>query len=291
MAQLIDGNATAQHVRDEVRAAVRRWTEGGHRPPALRVVLVGDDPASASYVRGKTRDAAEIGIDSETLAYEADLPEARLLALIDELNADASVDGILVQLPLPEHIDEQKVIRTLAPHKDVDGFHPVNIGRLVLGQPTLAPATPAGILELLRRYEIPLDGARAVVVGRSNIVGKPLANLLAQRGTDATVTLCHSHTRDLAAHTRRADVLVAAAGRPKLITADMVKEGAAVIDVGINRVEDASRERGYRLVGDVDFEAVRSKADWITPVPGGVGPMTRALMLNNTLQCAMNTVQ
>ncbi len=288
MAQLLDGNVAAQAVRADVRRAVRQWTDAGHRPPFLSVVLVGEDPASASYVRGKTRDAEEIGIGSETLTYDADLPEVRLLELIDELNANDAVDGILVQLPLPDHIDAQQVIRAIVPHKDVDGFHPVNIGRLVLGQEALVPATPSGILELLRRYEIDVAGRHAVIVGRSNIVGKPLANLLLQRGADATVTVCHSRTRDLAARTREADLLVAAVGRPALITADMVKDGAVVIDVGISRVEDASRERGYRLAGDVDFEAVREKASWVTPVPGGVGPMTRALMLKNTLQCAMS---
>lgn len=286
MAQIIDGKKTAQDVREEVRTAVQEWTADGRRPPVLRVVLVGDNPASASYVRGKTRDAEEIGIASQTLTYDDDLPESQLLELVQTLNADADVDGILVQLPLPDHIDERKVIHAIAPGKDVDGFHPVNIGRLVLGEPTLPPATPAGILDMLRRYEIELSGKHAVVLGRSNIVGKPLANMLLQRGTDATVTICHSRTKDVGALTRQADLVVAAVGRAHFVTADMVKDGAVVVDVGINRIDDASRERGYRLVGDVDFDAVREKATWITPVPGGVGPMTRAMMLKNTLAAA-----
>ena len=286
MAQIIDGRAAAAEVRAEVRQAVQRWTEQGHRAPFLSVVLAGDNPASASYVRGKAKAAAEVGIESDTLTFGNDVSEERLLSVVERLNGDAAVDGILVQLPLPDHIDEQNIIHALRPGKDVDGFHPENAGRLLIGAPGFVSATPAGIMELLRRSEVPTHGQHAVVVGRSNIVGKPLAALLLRRGTDATVTVCHSRTQDLAAHTRRADILVAAVGRAQLITADMVKAGAAVIDVGINRVEDASRERGYRLAGDVDFEAVRQKAGWITPVPGGVGPMTIALLLQNTLKAA-----
>lgn len=285
-AQLIDGNALAAEVRAEVRAEVEAWVRAGRRPPALRVVLVGDDPASASYVRGKTADAAEAGMDGETLRFAANLPEADLLALIERLNADEGVDGILVQLPLPAHIDEGRVIHALDPAKDVDGFTPENVGRLVIGEEALAPCTPAGIVEMLQRSGIETRGAHAVIVGRSNIVGKPMANLLLRRGLDATVTVCHSRTRDLPALTRQADILVAAIGRAGFITAEMVRPGAAVVDVGINRVEDASRPRGYRLVGDVDFEAVREVAGWITPVPGGVGPMTRAMLLRNTLAAA-----
>lgn len=285
-AQLIDGNAIAAAVRADVREEVEAWTRSGRRPPTLRVVLVGDDPASASYVRGKTMDAAEAGMDSDTLRFPADLPEADLLALIDRLNADPDVDGILVQLPLPQHIDEAKVIHALDPEKDVDGFTPANVGRLVIGEEAFEPCTPAGIVEMLQRTGIETRGAHAVIVGRSNIVGKPMANLLLRKGLDATVTVCHSRTRDLPALTRQADILIAAIGRAGFITEDMVKPGAAVIDVGINRVEDPSRPRGYRLVGDVDFEAVREKAGWITPVPGGVGPMTRAMLLKNTLAAA-----
>src|SRR5690606_7734639 len=231
-----------------------------------------------SYVRGKIRAAAEAGIDSETLHFPEDIAEADLLGVIAELNASPDVDGILVQLPLPDHIDEAKVIHAIDPDKDVDGFHPVNVGRLVIGEPAFAPCTPAGIIEMLRRSGIETSGAHAVVIGRSNIVGKPMANLLLQKGAAATVTVCHSRTRDLPAIARQADVLIAAIGRAGFVTADMVRDGAAVIDVGINRVDDPSRERGYRLVGDVDFDAVREKAGWITPVPGGVGPMTIAML-------------
>jgi methylenetetrahydrofolate dehydrogenase (NADP+)/methenyltetrahydrofolate cyclohydrolase len=286
LAQLIDGRAIAAQVRAEVRADVDAWTAHGHRPPYLTVVLVGDNPASASYVRGKMKACGEAGIDSDTLHYDADLSEASLLALIDRLNDDDGVDGILVQLPLPDHIDEEKVIHAIDPDKDVDGFHPENAGRLMIGQPGFVPATPTGIMELLRRAGIATQGRHAVIIGRSNIVGKPMASLLLQRGVDATVTVCHSKTRDLPTLTRQADILVAAIGRAQFVTADMVKAGAAVIDVGINRVEDATRERGYRLVGDVDFVAVAEKAGWITPVPGGVGPMTIAMLLRNTLTAA-----
>ena len=286
MAQLIDGRAISADIRSEVKDATQTWCSGGHRPPFLAAVLVGDDPASASYVRGKEKAAREVGIDSDTYTLGDDASEDELLAIIEELNNDEKVDGILVQLPLPPHIHEEKIIRAVDPAKDVDGFHPYNVGALVLGQEGFQPATPGGIMELLDRSRIAVEGRRAVVIGRSNIVGKPMANLLIQRGTDATVTICHSRTRDLASITRQADILVAAAGRPAFITADMVREGAAVIDVGINRVEDASRERGYRLVGDVDFEAVERQAGWITPVPGGVGPMTIAMLLKNTLRAA-----
>jgi len=286
LANIIDGTAIAAQVRADVRAQVDAWRAAGHRAPYLAVILIGDNPASASYVRGKTKAAAEAGIESDTLTYDSSMPEADLLQLVADLNADDRVDGILVQLPLPPHIDEQKVIRAIDPDKDVDGFHPVNVGRLLIGQPGFPPATPAGIIELLRRSNIETRGKHAVVIGRSNIVGKPVANLLLQPGTDATVTVCHSRTRNLPEITRQADILIAAIGRPGFITADMVKEGAAVIDVGVNRVEDASRPRGYRLTGDVDFEAVREKAGWITPVPGGVGPMTIAMLLQNTMKAA-----
>jgi len=286
VAHLIDGKAIAAQVRAEVRADVDAWTARGHRASYLAVVLVGDDPASASYVRGKMRACGEAGIASDTLHYDAGLPEADLLALIDRLNQDDAVDGILVQLPLPAHIDAEKVVQALNPDKDVDGLHVINAGRLVTGQPGFAPCTPAGILELLHRSHIETRGKHAVVLGRSNLVGRPLANLLTQRGVDATVTICHSRTRDLPALTRQADILVAAIGRAHFVTAAMVTEGTAVIDVGINRLDDPTRERGYRLVGDVDFEAVQDKAGAITPVPGGVGPMTIAMLLRNTLTAA-----
>lgn len=286
MAQILDGKTIARSVRDEVKDEVDDWVQSGQRPPALSVVLVGDNPASAAYVRGKERDAAQAGIESETLRYDADISEAELLRVVARLNADDSVDGVLVQLPLPDHVDDRKVIDAIDPAKDVDGFHPENLGRLMIGDPAFIPATPYGIMEMLERSGIATEGQNAVIVGRSNIVGKPLANLLMQRGTDATVTVCHSRTRALDAHTRAADILVAAVGRAAFITPDMVQEGAVVIDVGINRVDDASRERGYRLVGDVDFDGVKPKASWITPVPGGVGLMTRAMLLKNTLRAA-----
>ncbi len=286
MAQFLDGNTLSQSVRDEVKADVDAWTARGHRPPCLRVVLIGSNPASEAYVRGKERDAREAGIDSETIRYEDDITETDLLGVVDDLNNDPDVDGLLVQLPLPDHIDDRKVINAIDPAKDVDGFHPENLGRLLIGSPSFIPATPFGIVEMLRRAEIETEGMRAVIVGRSNIVGKPLAALLMQRDANATVTVCHSRTRNLAAHTKEADLIVAAVGRAKFITADMVKDGAVIVDVGINRVDDDSREKGYRLVGDVDFEGVKEKASWITPVPGGVGLMTRAMLLKNTMNAA-----
>ncbi len=284
-ATLIDGREIAQTVRDEVNTAIDEWTRD-HRPPFLSAVLVGDNPASKAYVRGKEQDAAEVGIETNTLHFDDDLPEDELLATVHDLNEDPSVDGILVQLPLPDHIDDRAVIDAIDPQKDVDGFHPANLGRLMRGNPSFVPATPYGIVTMLDRCSIDPEGMDTTIVGRSNIVGKPLANLLMQRNRNATVTVCHSRTQDLAAHTRRADLLVAAVGQAEMIDADMVKDGAVVIDVGINRVDDASKERGYRLVGDVDFDAVRPKASWITPVPGGVGLMTRAMLLKNTMTAA-----
>ncbi|MES3630991.1 MAG: bifunctional methylenetetrahydrofolate dehydrogenase/methenyltetrahydrofolate cyclohydrolase FolD [Longimonas sp.] len=283
----LDGRAIAKSVRTATRNAVESFSAHAD-PPALAVVLVGDHPASASYVRGKKRAASEVGIQSTVHRRDASISQHELLDLIRTLNADDAVDGILVQLPLPDHIDQYAVIETIDPTKDVDGFHPQNLGRLLIGTPQFVPATPAGIMVLLERALDDLAGARAVVVGRSNIVGKPLAALLMQRDANATVTVCHSRTRDLAAHTKAADIVIAAAGRPNLITADMVSDGVTVIDVGINRVDDDSRERGYRLVGDVDYDAVAPKAHAITPVPGGVGPMTIAMLLRNTLQAAQH---
>ncbi|TDI73274.1 MAG: bifunctional methylenetetrahydrofolate dehydrogenase/methenyltetrahydrofolate cyclohydrolase FolD [Bacteroidetes bacterium] len=285
--KLIDGKQIAADVRREIKSDVDAHVAAGNRAPFLAVVLVGDNPASASYVRGKHRAAAEVGIDSENLTLPDSTSEAEILDVIKRLNRDENVDGILVQLPLPPHVDDQKVINAIAPSKDVDCFHPENVGKLMLGLPGLKPATPAGIVELLRRSGVETSGKHAVIVGRSNIVGKPLANLLIQKGVDCTVTVCHSRTRNLSEITRQADILIAAIGRPEFITADMVKEGAVVIDVGINRVEDDTRDRGYRLVGDVAFEAVAEIASAITPVPGGVGPMTIALMLKNTLSASI----
>ena len=284
--KLIDGTRIAAEVRNEVRKEVDDWTSAGHRPPYLAVVLVGDDPASASYVRGKTKAAADAGIASDTLVYDTSITESNLLGIVENLNLDDEVDGILVQLPLPDHISEQKVIHAIRPDKDVDGFHPENVGRLSIGDPGFVSATPAGIMEMIRREGVETSGRHAVVVGRSNIVGKPVSSLLLRKGVDATVTTCHSRTRDLPSVTRQADILIAAIGRAGFITGEMVKDGVVVIDVGINRVDDPSRERGYRLVGDVDFESVKEKASLITPVPGGVGPMTIAMLLKNTLAAA-----
>ena len=287
LASLIDGKAIAKSVRSEVAVATLAWTTQGHRPPYLAAVLVGDNPASGSYVRGKAKACAEAGIGSDTIRLPDTIRQDELLALVDKLNRDPEVDGILVQLPLPDHIDEKTVIHAIDARKDVDGFHPINAGLLVIGdESAFVPATPAGIIELLKRSGVETSGARAVIVGRSNIVGKPMANLLIQKGIDATVTVCHSRTKDLAEVCRNADILIAAIGRAHFITADMVKPGSTVIDVGINRLEDATRERGYRLVGDVDFEGVREVAGLITPVPGGVGPMTIAMLLRNTLDAA-----
>jgi methylenetetrahydrofolate dehydrogenase (NADP+)/methenyltetrahydrofolate cyclohydrolase len=286
MARILDGTALAADVRRDVARGVAVFRALTGRAPGLRVVLVGEHPASQSYVRGKERAAKEAGIDAETLLHPESISQADLLALVDALNRDDAVDGILVQLPLPAHVDTPAVVRAVDPAKDVDGFHPVNVGRLWLGEDALAPCTPAGIVEMLRRSGIETAGAHAVVVGRSDIVGKPMAGLLLGKGLDATVTVCHSRTRNLPEITRQADILVAAIGRAHFVTADMVRPGAVVIDVGINRVDDAARERGYRLVGDVDFEAVERVAGAITPVPGGVGPMTIATLLANTLKAA-----
>jgi methylenetetrahydrofolate dehydrogenase (NADP+)/methenyltetrahydrofolate cyclohydrolase len=283
---IIDGRELAQAVRDEVRSDIQAWTDEGHRAPFLSAVLVGDNPASEAYVRGKEKDAAEVGIETDTHHLDADTSQDALLELVHDLNAAPSVDGILVQLPLPDHMDAHAAIDAVTPSKDVDGFHPENLGRLLRGTPRFIPATPYGIMEMLSRSGIDPEGMDAVIVGRSNIVGKPLAALLLRRTANATVTVCHSRTRELAAHTRRADLLVAAAGQAAFLDDTMVKEGAVVIDVGINRVDDPSAERGYRLVGDVDFEEVRPKASRITPVPGGVGLMTRAMLLKNTLEAA-----
>ena len=286
MAQLIDGKLLSAQIREEVKEAVTKRVKTGKRAPYLAVVLVGEDPASASYVRGKAKASSEVGIGSDTFTYDASTSEAEVLQIVERLNNDPNVDGILVQLPLPDHIDDQKVIHAISPAKDVDCFHPESVGNLVIGLDGFQPATPAGIVEMLKRSGIPTSGKHCVIIGRSNIVGKPLANLMLKKGIDATVTVCHSRTHDLPAIARQADILVAAIGRANFVTADMIKPGAVVIDVGINRVEDVSRERGYRLVGDVDFEAALPLASHITPVPGGVGPMTIAILLQNTLKAA-----
>ena len=287
-AGIIDGKQVAADMRAEIKEQTATLRETLGIQPGLAVVLVGDNPASKSYVSAKEKACAEAGFASFDHRLPQDTSEESLLALIDRLNHDPAVDGILVQLPLPRHIDENRVIMAIDPDKDVDGFHPVNVGRLLIGQPCFLPCTPHGILHLLKRSGVSTDGAHAVVVGRSNIVGKPVASLLLQKSAlgNATVTLCHTHTRDLAAFTRQADILIVASGRPGTVTGEMVRPGAVVIDVGVNRVEDPDSPKGYRLVGDVDFDSVRQVASLITPVPGGVGPMTITMLLYNTLEAA-----
>ena len=287
-AQLIDGTAIGRLVRRDVAEEVERLKALGITP-GLSVVLVGDDPASAVYVRSKGKACEEAGMRGETIRLPADTSEDALLAQVDRLNGDPKVHGILVQMPLPRHMSADKVIRRIRPEKDVDGFHPVNVGKLSIGERDgFVPCTPAGAIELLVRSGVDTRGKDAVVVGRSNIVGKPMAALLMQDapGGNATVTVCHSRTANLAGHIRRADIVVAAIGRPEMITGDMIKPGAVVIDVGINRVNDASVPKGYRIVGDVHFASARDAASLITPVPGGVGPMTIAMLMKNTVRAA-----
>ena len=287
-AQIIDGKSIAQSIREEIKIKAEALKTKGITP-CLAVILVGSNPASVSYVTGKQKALAEVGMNDRSVRLPESTTEQELISLIQELNADKSVHGILVQLPLPQHIDEEKIILAIDPAKDVDGFHPVNVGNLVIGKKSFLPCTPHGIIVLLKRMNIETDGKSAVVIGRSNIVGKPTALLLARKDLNATVTICHSGTKNIADITRRADILIAAAGRANIVTADMVKEGAAVIDVGVNRIPDASKKSGFRLAGDVDFENVKEKAAFITPVPGGVGPMTIAMLMANTLEAAENT--
>lgn len=283
MAILIDGKETARAVRGEIRDAVAAFTKESGVIPGLAVVIVGDDPASRVYVRNKHRACEEVGIRSDVHALPADTSEAELLTLVAGLNADPTVNGILVQLPLPKHLDEEKVILAIDPAKDVDAFHPVNVGKIMIGNFTFAPCTPAGVMELLRHYNIPVAGKHCVIIGRSNIVGKPQAMLMLKE--NATVTVCHSRTVGLADITRTADILVAAVGRPGFVTADMVRDGAVVIDVGINRTAEG------KLCGDVEFAGVSEKASYITPVPGGVGPMTITMLLKNTLAAAKDQLK
>lgn len=277
-----------QRVRDETAVLAGRGIT-----PGLAVVLVGDDPASATYVRSKARMCESLGWKSVVERRDADTTEVELLALVRALDEDDSIHGILVQSPIPSHIDYERVIETISPRKDVDGFHPINVGRMVIGLPSQESCTPAGVLEMLVHYGIETSGQRVVIAGRSNIVGKPIANMMLQkrRGGNAIVTVAHTGASDLGAITREADILIVAVGRPRLVTADMVKEGAVVIDVGINRVDDPTTERGYRLVGDVDYEAVSPKCRAITPVPGGVGPMTIAMLMHNTLRSARGDIR
>lgn len=285
---ILDGKALAKTIKEELKAEVDSIRLAGGKIPHLAAVLVGDDPASQVYVRNKVRSCEQCGFDSSLHRLPMGTTESELLDLVGKLNKDPEIDGFIVQLPLPRHINEDKIILAIDPAKDVDGFHPVNIGRMTLGLPCYLPATPNGIMEILKRYDIKTEGKEVVVLGRSNIVGTPMSILLSRKGEpgNATVTICHSRTANLLEHTRRADILVAAIGRPEMVTADMVKDDVVIIDVGINRVDDASRERGYRLAGDVDFDALKDKAQAMTPVPGGVGPMTVVSLLMNTLKAS-----
>ena len=286
VARLLDGKSLAADLRAEIAADVAALKAATGRVPGLAVVLVGDDPASRSYVAGKGKACAVAGIYSRQLDLPATATREEILATVRALNADDAIDGILVQLPLPDSSIEREIIEAIDPAKDVDGFHPTNVGRMVLGLPAFVPCTPNGVLEILRRAGVPLSGAAVTIVGRSQLVGRPLSILMSQKGVDATVTLCHTRTKNLARHTREADVVVVAAGRPGTLRADMVRPGVVVIDVGVNRVPDASKAAGHRLVGDVDFEAVAAKAAAITPVPGGVGPLTITMLLRNTVEAA-----
>ena len=286
-AQIIDGKQVAADMRAELKDEVARLKEQ-NIVPGLGVILVGDDPASRSYVTAKERACEDIGLYSDDNRLNADISQEELMAMVEKMNNDPKINGILVQLPLPKGLNEAEVLLAIDPAKDVDGFHPTNVGKMVVGEKAFMPCTPHGVIQLLMRSGVSLEGAEIVIVGRSNIVGKPLANMLIQKNAtgNATVTVCHTRTKDLSSHTKRADIVIAAAGRPNTVTADMVKDGVVVIDVGVNRVEDATKKRGYRLVGDVDFEAVKEKASFITPVPGGVGPMTITMLLYNTVESA-----
>lgn len=290
--QIIDGKATAAAIRAEIASSVAQIDDAGGRAPHLAAILVGHDGGSESYVASKVKACEECGFGSTLLRFEGSISQEQLLEHIRDLNNNPDIDGFIVQLPLPRHIDTHAVIEAIDPRKDVDGFHPANVGRLSIGLPGFVSATPAGIIELLQRYQIPTSGKHCVILGRSNIVGKPLAMLMMQKSYpgDATVTVCHSRTADIASITRTADILVAAMGVPASVTADMVKEGATVIDVGTTRVPDAMRARGWKLCGDVDFAAVAPKCSYITPVPGGVGPMTIAMLMRNTLLAATGAV-
>jgi methylenetetrahydrofolate dehydrogenase (NADP+)/methenyltetrahydrofolate cyclohydrolase len=286
-AQIIDGKQVAAEMRAELKTEVAKLKEQGI-VPGLGVILVGEDPASQSYVRAKERACEELGIYSDDNRLPADTTQQDLIALVNQMNNDPKINGILVQLPLPKGLNEAEVLLAIAPEKDIDGFHPMNVGKMMVGEKAFLPCTPHGVIQLLLRSGVTIEGAKVVIVGRSNIVGKPLANMLIQKNAkgNATVTVCHTRTANLAWHTKQADIVIAAAGGPNTITADMVKDGVVVIDVGVNRVEDATKKKGYRLVGDVDFEAVKEKASLITPVPGGVGPMTITMLLYNTVESA-----
>ena len=283
---LIDGKATAATIKAEIKQEVERIVAAGGKRPHLAAILVGHDGGSETYVNNKVRACEECGFQSTLLRFEDDITEGALLAEVQKLNEDSSVDGFIVQLPLPKHIDEQKVIEAIDYHKDVDGFHPINVGRMAIGLPAFVSATPKGILELLRRYGVETSGKKCVILGRSNIVGKPMSQLMMQKGVDATVTVCHSRSKTLKEECLQADIIIAAIGQPAFLKGDMVKPGVVVIDVGTTRVPDSTRKSGFRLQGDVDFDAVAPLASKITPVPGGVGPMTICMLMQNTLSAA-----
>src|SRR5688572_1765207 len=289
---LLDGKQTAETIKDEIAAEVKTIKAQGGKAPHLAAILVGNDGGSVTYVTNKVLACEKVGFESTLIRMEDTVSEEELLKKIQELNNDPEIDGFIVQLPLPRHIDTEKVLEAVDPRKDVDGFHPTNVGRMVAGLPAFLPATPAGILQLLERYNIETMGKHCVVVGRSNIVGSPMSILMAKNAKpgNCTVTICHRNTVDLAHYTRQADILIAAVGIPEFITADMVKEGAVVIDVGTTRVPDATRKAGYKLKGDIHFDEVKNKSSYITPVPGGVGPLTIAMLLRNTLRAAKNEV-
>ena len=282
---IIDGKQVAADIRAEVAQKVAALKKNG-KNACLAVILVGENPASVSYVTGKQKALAEVGMQDRSVHLPENTSEEDLLKLIEQLNNDDTVHGILVQLPLPKHINEEKVIMAISPEKDVDGFHPVNVGNMMIGRPGFLPCTPHGIIVLLQRMGIETSGKHAVVIGRSNIVGKPVSVLLAQKSVNCTVTLCHTGTKNLSEITKQADIVVVASGHPHTLTGDMIKEGAVVIDVGVNRIPDSSKKSGFRLVGDCDFDDLKEKASFITPVPGGVGPMTIAMLMVNTLESA-----
>jgi len=288
MTKILSGTELAEKMRNEMKQEIALLKEKYNLVPGLAVILVGDNPASISYVKGKEKACAEVGILSREYKFDANYPEDKLLKLIDQLNHDLEIHGILVQLPLPDYINEENVLYAIDPNKDVDGFHPVNVGKLMVGAPCFLPCTPHGIQQLILRNGIEISGQHIVIVGRSNIVGKPLAMILVQKksGANATVTMCHTGTKNMGDYTRLADILVVAAGRPHTVNGDMVREGAVVIDVGVNRIEDKTKKSGFRLIGDVEFEEVSKKASAISPVPGGVGPMTITMLLYNTILSA-----
>lgn len=291
-AKIIDGRKVSNLVKEEVRVDVEEWVNKGNRPPFLQVIMVGHDPASSTYVGAKTRACEHVGIETDTLHLPDTISAKELKDTVRNFNNDDNVDGILVQLPLPEHLSPHDVIESIDYRKDVDGFHPMNVGRLAVEQPTFRSCTPAGILELFNHYSIQTKGKHAVVVGASNIVGSPMSIMLSRENSSgkATTTICHKYTKDLTAHTISADIIIVGVGQPNLIKGEMVKEGVVVVDVGMNRVPDDSREKGYRLVGDCEFETVKEKASYITPVPGGVGPMTVAMLMKNTLLAAKKSI-